>query len=349
MLNEYLPALEQDLRAAVAEATLTLQGPRLYAEFLTMLRYHLGWTDAQGQWLSADAGKRLRPLLCLLSTEAAGDNAAKEIEHGWHDAVPAATAIELVHNFSLIHDDIQDNSAERRGRAALWTIWGMAQGINAGDAMFVLARLALDRLQNHVTPSTFAAVHQIFDAATLALTQGQFLDICFENRVDVTIEEYFSMVRGKTAALLAASAEIGARIAIDEAQVVSALASYGENLGIAFQIVDDILGIWGDPAVTGKSAASDILAKKKSLPILIAWQADASSELAALFTEPALTNKTVERTLQILSRTQARDSAQAQADQYLNYALRALEASGRDNAATEQLRELAYNATRRNK
>ena len=348
MGDKYLEAIEQELHTIIDETMLPLQGTRLYAEFLTMFRYHLGWTDAQGHPIPADPGKRLRPLLCLLSCEAAGSD-SKERMDAWRVAVPAAAAIELVHNFSLIHDDIQDNSAERRGRAALWSVWGMAQGINAGDAMFVLARLALDRLQDQVAPATYASVHRQFDAATLALTQGQFLDISFEGRNQVTKQDYISMVQGKTAALLAASVAIGARIATDDTRLVQALAQYGENLGIAFQIVDDILGIWGDPAVTGKSAASDILAKKKSLPILMAWQLDTRGELVALFAKPTLTRQDVEQALHVLDGVHARDLVQAEADRYLDRALEALEATGQDNPAIRRLRELACQAARRNK
>jgi geranylgeranyl diphosphate synthase, type I len=337
--DEYLLAIEQELRSVVEASTSP--GGSVYADFFKMLRYHLGWTDARGAPVAADLGKRLRPLLCLLSCEAAGGV--------WRAALPAATAIELVHNFSLIHDDIQDNSHERRGRPTVWSVWGMAQGINAGDAMFALARLALDRLQDRVLPSTYIAVHRMFDEATLALTRGQFLDISFESRSDVTVEAYLTMVRGKTAALLSAPSAIGARVATDDAQRVDAFARYGENMGIAYQIVDDILGIWGDPAVTGKSAASDILAKKKSLPILIGWESDASGALAKLFARPQLNGQDVAQVLNILDRAGARRLAQAQADQFLKRAFDALDATGLENPAIARLRELARSATRREK
>lgn len=336
--DKYLQAIEQDLHAAID--TFVTESS-LYAEFNNMLRYHLGWTDAHGRAIFADAGKRLRPLLCLLSCQAAGGD--------WHTALPVATAIELVHNFSLIHDDIQDHSTERRGRPALWTVWGHAQGINAGDALFVLARLALDRIHDCVAPSAYAAIHKIFDAATLALTQGQFLDLSLGAYADITIEDYLQMVGGKTAALLSAATALGARIAADETRMVNAFASYGENLGIAFQIADDILGIWGDPTMTGKSASGDILEKKKSLPLLAAMQFDTSGELASLFAKESLSPIDVDTVRAILERAHARDFSQAQAENYLQRALDALETTALANLAIEQLRQIAYDAVQREK
>jgi geranylgeranyl diphosphate synthase type I len=334
-MEPYLNAIENELRACVVSPDSA------YDAYYGMMHYHLGWTDAHFVAIKTEMGKRVRPLLCLLSCQAVGGD--------WQRALPAAAAIELAHNFSLIHDDIEDDSAERRGRAAVWKVWGLAQGLNAGDGMFVLARLALDRLHAHGWDARHcAAVHRVFDEATLALCQGQFLDLDFQTRLDVTPAEYLQMIRGKTAALIAASTRIGAMLATDDARTVEAFARFGENIGYAFQITDDVLGIWGDPQVTGKSAATDILTKKKSLPVLIGLSdARVSDALRALYTQTTLTQDDVARVLALLDQADARARAQAYADEFRARALDALDSTGIKNRAMEQLRELAERMTRR--
>lgn len=334
-MDEYLIALEDELRALVAAPDSA------YHAYYGIFRYHLGWTDANFVQVKCDAGKRLRPLLCLLSCEAAcGD---------WRRALPVAAALELAHNFSLIHDDIEDNSDERRGRAAVWKVWGLAHGLNAGDGMFVLARLALDRLcERGFDDAKCTAISRVFDEATLALCQGQFLDLGFEARLDVTTDEYLQMIRGKTAALIAASARIGAMLATDDALIADAFARFGENIGLAFQMTDDILGIWGDPSVTGKSAATDILTKKKSLPALIGLNdPQFGAALRALYSQAALSPNDVARALALLDQARARDQAQHFADEFRATALAALAATEIKNRALDRLRAIADAMTRR--
>jgi len=334
-MDEYLIALEDELRALVAAPDPA------YNAYYGIFRYHLGWTDTNFAEVKSDTGKRLRPLLCLLGCEATcGD---------WRRALPVAAALELAHNFSLIHDDIEDNSDERRGRAAVWKVWGLAQGLNAGDGMFVLARLALDRLcERGFDDAKCTAISRVFDEATLALCQGQFLDLGFEARLDVTTDEYLRMIRGKTAALLAASARIGAMLATDDAQVVAAFARFGENVGLAFQIADDILGIWGDPSVTGKSAATDILTKKKSLPAIIGLNhPQCGAALRALYSQATLSQDAVARVLALLAQVGAREQAQQYADEFRAAALAALDATGIQNRALDRLREMAETMARR--
>jgi geranylgeranyl diphosphate synthase type I len=346
--EDYLESIEQELRSFIQACPLPLS-TSLNRDLLNIFQYHLGWTDAHGDAVAAGSGKRLRPLICLLSCEATAGDLAKHVGRSWRHALPAAAAIELVHNFSLIHDDIEDKSAARRGREAVWKLWGMAQGINAGDAMFVLARLALDRLHNQVPPSTYADVHRIFDDATLALTQGQFLDLCFESNDSVTVDDYLMMVKGKTAALFAAAAQIGARIATYNMGMVDAFARYGANLGIAYQIADDILGIWGDPAVTGKSAGDDILARKKSLPLLAAQESGAGGEITVFFSKHKVTRRDVDRIHDVLERVNARGQAEALGEEYVARALGALAETGLSNAALEHLLGMARAAVQREK
>jgi geranylgeranyl diphosphate synthase type I len=346
--NGYLNAIEQELRSVVESLTLPLSTP-LGQDFTNVFRYHFGWTDAHGRQVHAGSGKRLRPLICLLSSEAVEGNPERSSADNWSAALPAAAAIELVHNFSLIHDDIEDLSAERHGRATVWKVWGTAQGINSGDAIFVLARLALDRLSGTVSPTTYADVQLMFDMATLALTQGQFLDLCFESRDDVTVDDYLEMVRGKTSALLAAAAQIGARVSTGNTRLLAAFRQFGEDLGIAFQIADDILGIWGDPAVTGKPAGDDILGKKKSLPLLAAAQQAPDGEIAEFFKKDGVAADDVPRITAILDQKDSRNAAEELAEQYATRALSTLDSTGLSNQATRHLQGLAWQIVRREK
>ncbi|MBI4790222.1 MAG: polyprenyl synthetase family protein [Chloroflexi bacterium] len=336
-MDEYLAALDAELRA------LVVAPDPAYDAYYGMFRYHLGWADANFQHVNVGAGKRLRPLLCLLACEAVGGD--------WRPALPVAAAIELAHNFSLIHDDIEDQSEERRGRPAVWKVWGLAQGLNAGDGMFVLARLSLNRLaQAGFDFVKCHAISALFDAATLALCQGQFLDLGFETRLDVTVDEYLRMIRGKTAALISAATRLGALLQTDDERVIAAFARYGENIGLAFQISDDILGIWGDPSVTGKSAATDILYKKKSLPAIFGLtHPQQGPALREIYGKERLDETDVLRVLALLDAARASEYAQHHADEFRAAALAALDDTGIKNRATARMRQFAELMTNRNR
>jgi len=254
---ELLPVVEAEMRAILSASEPIL------ARHYGMMQYHMGWLDADLRPAEAATGKRLRPLLCLLACAAVGGDPGR--------AAPAAAGLELLHNFSLIHDDIEDDSPTRRHRPTLWKLFGMPMACNAGDGMFSLAHGAFHRLGRHGVPA--AAVLEalrIFGEMCTALTEGQFLDMAFEARLDVTVDEYFAMIRGKTGALFTAAPQLGALIGGAPADAVEAYRDFGAGLGRAFQLQDDLLGIWGDEALTGKSAASDILSRKKSLPVVYA-------------------------------------------------------------------------------
>ncbi len=334
-MHEYLAALEAELREIIVSPD------PCYDAYYGMFRYHLGWTDEHFDEIAADAGKRIRPLVCLVACEALGSD--------WHRALPVAAAIELVHNFSLIHDDIEDNSDTRRGRAAVWKVWGLPQGLNAGDGMFVLSRLALGRMgQRGLTIQKWAAVSSEFDAATLALCRGQFLDLSFESRFDVSVDEYLQMIRGKTAALISAAARFGAILATDDNKLISTLARFGENIGMAFQITDDILGIWGDPEITGKSAAADILSKKKSLPIIIGLNhRGIGEELWTICSQPKVKQSDVARVLTLLDEIRAREQTHQIAQDFREVAIAALDETKIKNHAMDHLREIADLMTNR--
>jgi geranylgeranyl diphosphate synthase type I len=255
--STFLPWIEAEMRAVVCSGNRQLPG------HYGMMEYHLGWADASFSPISAPSGKRIRPLLCLLACGAVGGDPRM--------ALPAAAGLELLHNFSLIHDDIEDNSPNRRNRPTVWTLFGMPQACNSGDGMFSLAHLAFHRLRGTGVPETIVLdVLELFDETCVALTEGQYLDMAFESRLDVTLAEYFRMIAAKTGALLAASPQIGSVVAGASAEQARLYRAFGAALGRAFQLQDDLLGIWGDEAVTGKSAASDILSKKKTLPIIYA-------------------------------------------------------------------------------
>jgi len=257
-----LDAIRDELRAALRF------GPTPADEHELMLWYHMGWVDCGER--PAVNGKAVRPLLTLLTSMATGGD--------WRQALPFAAAVELVHSFSLVHDDIQDRGRQRRGRPSVWAKWGESQAINVGDSLFASAHAAALRESGLAPEARVRAVGTLIDAC-LALSRGQFLDLSFEARAEVEVEEYMAMVRGKTAALLAAACELGGVASGASRPDLRALASFGEHLGVAFQIRDDLLGIWGDPRDTGKPA-TDIVDRKKTLPVLLGMER--SAEVRAL-------------------------------------------------------------------
>lgn len=248
-----LPAIEEELQAVVSDAKIS-EDESLHS----MLTYHMGWTGP-GAGQKAQ-GKRVRPMLLLLSNITANGK--------WQLALPAAAAIELIHNFSLIHDDIEDGSEYRRDRETLWKLFQVPLALNAGDAMFSLAFIALQRLSDELGLEIIHNAHTLLAQTCLTLTKGQHLDISFEGDPLVTESSYLQMNQGKTGALLACGTQLGALIAGADMTTTEIYRQMGLNLGIAFQITDDFLGIWGDPDVTGKSAASDLIARKKSFPVI---------------------------------------------------------------------------------
>ncbi len=251
--QHFLSSIETELQRQVAR----LQAPETVL-FHEMLTYHMGWS---GKGAGPRArGKRLRPLILLLTAAGYGQD--------WKAALPAAAGIELVHNFSLVHDDIQDNASLRRGRPTVWKRWGAPHAINAGDALFVLAHLSALDLAGHYPAETALEAAKVLQNACLALTRGQYLDMQYESRNDLKTDDYWPMVEGKTAALLSACTDLGALLGGAPPEQRAASREFGRLLGLAFQVQDDILGIWGDENQTGKSAAGDLLEGKKTLPVL---------------------------------------------------------------------------------
>ena len=263
-LSRYLAAIDEEIRSQ-----LVADDPRLES-FYEMMRYHLGLEGAR-----RSGGKRLRPLVCLLLYEGlTGDFAP---------ALPAAAALELLHNFTLIHDDIEDQDATRRHRPTVWARWGVAQAINAGDGMYALSRLAVRRLRERGIDDgrTLAAV-EVLDRACVLVCEGQHLDITFEGRTDVRRDDYLAMIARKTGALLRASAELPARLAGAAAEALAASRTFGEHFGVAFQAHDDLQGIWGATAETGKAEMNDIAKRKMTLPLVVAGERASPQQRADL-------------------------------------------------------------------
>ncbi len=252
VFSRYRPAISAGLRDALGQGDLPLYD---------MLRYHMGWLDEEGRPTEANAGKAVRPALCLFACEAVGGQATQ--------ALPAAVAIELIHNFSLIHDDIQDGDTHRRHRPTVWYRWGHAHGVNAGDAMFVLGQEVLFRGHaGGLPPATALEVSRILTRACTEMIEGQVLDLSFEQRPSVPVRDYLVMIGKKTGALLECSLHMGALIGARDRAAVEAMRGFGKELGCLFQVRDDMLGIWGSPDKTGKPAGSDVHRRKKSLPIV---------------------------------------------------------------------------------
>ncbi|MBN2099731.1 MAG: polyprenyl synthetase family protein [Dehalococcoidia bacterium] len=325
--RRYLGDLEAELRSVLGNNSSPLY---------TMMRYHLGWVDAQGED-QPSPGKMSRPTLCLLACEATGGD--------WRSALPAAAAVELIHNFSLIHDDIQDGSWERRHRPTVWKVWGEAQAINAGDAMYVLAQLALFRLNQKSTPlPKIILLSTRLNQASLQLCEGQYLDIEFERHLDITVDQYLDMIDKKTAALFAASLYFGALLGTDRQNQVRLLSSFGRNLGMAYQVQNDLQGIWGEEE-NGKAAPyTDIRSKKKTLPIVYALHTVAREDREALleiYGKQRITTANVARVVRILDRINARAFAERMRDSFYRKCLKNLDKALPHSPAKRQLGEVA--------
>ena len=324
IVSSILPEIENELKRQISRLDEEQNLP-----FKEMLSYHMGWT---GEGAGPEAtGKRIRPLLLLLTSASCGLD--------WQLALPAAAAVELVHNFSLVHDDIQDNSPKRRGRPTVWAKWGSPMAINVGDAMFVLANLAMTDLGRDLPDDKVFAAAQVLQRSCLDLTRGQFLDMSFEDKDIVNVEEYWLMVTGKTAALLSACCHIGAVLGDTDEAIEEAYRSFGHFLGLAFQVQDDILGIWGDENVTGKSISSDLIERKKSLPILVGLSKQGL--FAEFWNRNEITPDNVEEAAKILASESAYTYAHDIAKQMTDLAINSLREADPQGEAGDALMELA--------
>jgi geranylgeranyl diphosphate synthase type I len=312
-LPTLVAATEEEIVHLVADRDPTTHG--LYE----MVRYHLG-LDGSG----AAAGKRMRPLLGLL--------AYGSITGEYERALPGAAAVELGHNFSLVHDDIEDRDLERRHRPTLWALHGIPQAINTGDTLFTLSRIALHRLTDlGFSDGRVLRLMRLYDETCLALCEGQYIDIwTSEHDVTMSVELYFDMIGRKTAALIAASIEAGAVLATDDDEVIRRYRGFGWALGLAFQLNDDLLGIWGEQQATGKEP-TDLAKHKRTLPVIYAFEHAGPRDrerLDAIYREPEPGPADVREAVAILERVGARDYTRDAARSHRDTALAELDAAG---------------------
>jgi geranylgeranyl diphosphate synthase, type I len=324
-IKEFRPVIETEMQQFIDRAL-----PVEYPEIRSMLFYHMGW-EGEGAGVEAQ-GKRIRPLLVLLTAEAAGGS--------WRKALPAGVAVELLHNFSLIHDDIQDNSPLRRNRPTVWVKWGTAQAINAGDVMFTLSFLALQELIQSLPAPDVLLACRILQQTCLHLTGGQYLDISNENKPAIELDEYWAMIGGKTSALLACCTELGALAAgVDESRR-EIYREYGYSVGLAFQVLDDWLGIWGDVELTGKSVESDLASGKKTLPILYALTQNGA--FTRRWKQGTISPEEVPALASLLEEEGAYAYTLETAEHLTSKALDSLKQAACDNQAAEALKDLTH-------
>ena len=315
MFARYRDWVEQELAASVPMP----DGVDPYV----LLRYHLGWVDRHGTAAESpiSQGKALRPTLCLFACEALADDPTP--------AVPAAAALELIHNFSLIHDDIQDQDKERRHQPTVWSIWGVPKALVAGNAMQSVGDATLLNTVNHQVPAeTVILVSQLLTESYLEMIQEQCLDLTFESSTAISADDYLGMIAQKTGALIRSGMEIGALLADGDSNSVESFSRFGSYLGRAFQIRDDFLGIWGDSHFTGKPEVSDIRRRKKSFPVVFAFSQTrgvAHDELLRIYSQEALDDDDIGRVLTILEDVGAREQSQLLTEASAEGALEALE------------------------
>jgi geranylgeranyl diphosphate synthase type I len=312
--------------------------PKTSFEMDRVLQYHLGWRNEQGEWLDnpQGQGKALRPALCLFACHALGGD--------WNKALPAAVTLELIHNFSLIHDDIQDGDIERRHRSTVWYLWGPGKALVSGNAMHCLAYQTAMELTGRGIPEDAALrVSQSLVESSLAMIEGQCMDLDFENSLSISQSQYLEMIRLKTGALISCSVQAGALLGSHDPSQEAAFVEYGAHLGRIFQIKDDLLGIWGDESQTGKSAGNDIRRRKKSYPIVYALEkarpAD-RKEMVAIYEKKSLSQGDVERVLAILEESGAQRHSQSLVESEASLGIQSLEGLPLQDWAKREAQEL---------
>ncbi|WP_327295301.1 MULTISPECIES: family 2 encapsulin nanocompartment cargo protein polyprenyl transferase [unclassified Streptomyces] len=338
-------ATEGHEAAALLERTRTVVDPELRSALESLpgpMRnigmYHFGWEQSDGSPATGQAGKAIRPALVLAAVQALNGDIRQ--------AVPAATAVELVHNFTLLHDDVIDRDATRRHRATAWTVFGIPDAVIAGDAM---QALAVRLLAEDPHPAAKAATGRL-TACVIELCAGQQADCAFEARSEVTLDECLIMAEAKTGALLGCACAMGALYAGAGPEAAAAMDAFGREAGLAFQLIDDLIGIWGEPSHTGKPAGADLAAHKKSLPVVAALNSGtgAAAELAELYGGP-LDADGIRRAADAVDRAGGRDWAQVEAADRMARAVGHLSRAVPDLAAAGGLLSLAEYVTRRSR
>ena len=316
IFNIYRKDIEEEMKSIISVSNLPLYD---------MLKYHMGWMNETGKPGDFNKGKFLRATLCILAFISTMNKMnEKSIKKNHLKVLPAAAAIELIHNFSLIHDDIQDNDIQRRHRPTLWYLWGKPQAINAGTTMKVLANLAVFRLKKYnVSCEKQLQIFKILNESCLEMLEGQYLDISYENKPEISIEEYMQMIESKTVSLIKGAILIGAVLNLDK-KGLSSFEDFANHLGIAFQIRDDILGIWGSQEKTGKPIGGDIRKKKKSLPIVYALNNSPlkiKKELMRIYSFKKISETNSSKVIKLLDEVKAKEYCENKCDYFYNLAI----------------------------
>lgn len=345
---------QEDAAAGILARTRSTVDPVLRAAIDSMpesmariAAYHFGWQEADGTASAADPGKAIRPALVLAAAHACTGPSAVPGPRGGHPAAAAAAAVELVHNFTLLHDDVIDRDETRRHRPTAWRVFGATEAILAGDAMH---SLALRTLAEDRHPAAAAAMRRLAQCV-VELCDGQQADCAFEQRSTVSLQECLAMAEAKTGALLGCACAIGALYAGAGEPAAQAMDAFGREIGLAFQLIDDLIGIWGDPEVTGKPVGADLLARKKSLPVVAALTSGtpAGAELAELYAlERQLTPAELVRAAAVVDEAGGRAWAQGQSCERMAAAIEHLAAAVTSPEAADELLALAELVTRRN-
>lgn len=319
-----LPGFFGRYQSAIDQAMRNNLRP-LASPLFTTLRYYLGWVDSEGNYDPQPAGKRVRPTLCMLACEAAGGDPTA--------ALPAAVSLEFVHNFSLVHDDIEDHDRTRHHRLTVWAVWGIPIAIDSGNAFLGVADLTVAQLRENGIPAAVAVdVGGTIADHYLKMVEGQYLDISFEDRLEVSVDEYLTMIRRKTGALIECSVYTGALVGgwnRNNRAPIEALRSVGKSLGYVFQIRDDVLGVWGGPE-TGKPVGADITRKKKALPAVHAIataRGAARKEILSLYGKPTIEGDDLARVLEIMDELRTQEYCDSLAAEHWQAAKSVLESS----------------------
>jgi geranylgeranyl diphosphate synthase type I len=341
LTNTEVPSAAEILRRSAEEidGALRVAIAGLPAPLRIAAGFHFGWWDAAERHIIGMPGKMVRPAFALSSARAVSGRANE-------CAVRMGVAIELVHNFSLVHDDVIDADEMRRGRPTVWAQFGVPCAILLGDALLALASQSLADGADDTTACR--VLHEI----VLALCLGQHQDVLFEHRSSVTVEEYLEMATGKTAALLSGACALGAMAGGANTAQLAELREFGHHIGLAFQLVDDVLGIWGDPAITGKPVGADLLRYKQSMPVVAAMNSGTTEgdELADLYQRRLITDERVlSRAVRLVAEAGGRERSESEAARHTELALECLDELGGEMRAVGELRALAELVVRRNR
>ena len=328
IFRRHKPEIRAALQKELAESPLQLY---------QMLRYSMGWSDVSGNPTAATEGKALRPTLCLLACEATGTPAEM--------AMPAAVSLEFIHDFSLIHDEIQDLDDVRHHRPTLWVVWGKAKALVAGNALRTIADKSLHSLlEGGLSVTAALEANALLTAGYLEMIEGQYMDLHFEGRTDITLPDYMGMIARKTGALIRCSLVIGATVGTRDPEIVEAFRRCGESLGLIFQVRDDLLGVWGDEASTGKPVGADLRRKKNTFPVVYAMSESKGKDgdtLRRIYGQETVDDKDIDTALEIMEEVGARKYAEGLVSEHCERAIDALSAVELDPRAMKDIKEVA--------